>query len=131
MKQIPKRIKHFKKQELKCSCCGEFNIDSNFLEKLETARMIAGIPFRITSGCRCVYHNSVVTRKLKSNSLHRTDTKPDGTKAVDIAATNDKQRGKIIRALLRSGIDQIGINTQDNFIHAEDDPGLAIWIYDV
>ena len=36
------------------------NMDSSFLAKLEEAREIAGIPFRITSGYRTKEHNTYV-----------------------------------------------------------------------
>ena len=128
MNKIPKRIKHFNTNELKCSHCGELNINEKFLDKLESARMIAGIPFKITSGCRCPMHNHNVGGV--ENSRHLTNTGPDGTCAVDIAARNSIERGVIIRALFLAGIEQIGINIEKNFIHCEDDNGTnMIWVY--
>jgi zinc D-Ala-D-Ala carboxypeptidase len=127
MKEIPKRIKHFKKHELACKCCGEFNINEEFLDKLEMARMIAGIPFDITSGCRCRLHNHAVGGN--EHSKHKMNATDDGTCAVDIAARNDSERGIIVRALFLAGINQVGVNLQLKFIHAEVDEGFALWIY--
>ena len=127
MNQIPKRIKFFDKSELACHCCGELNINEKFLNKLESARMIAGIPFKITSGCRCRMNNYYSGGG--KNSKHLIDTKPDGTEAVDISAKNDSERGVIIRSLFLAGIMQVGINKELNFIHCEDDIRPALWLY--
>ena len=106
MNEIPNRIKHFTKSELSCHCCGELNINEKFLDKLESARMIAGIPFKITSGCRCRMNNYYSGGGKQSK--HLIDIAPDGTEAVDIAAKNDSERGIIARSLFLAGILQIG-----------------------
>lgn len=128
MNVIPKRIKHFNREELSCKCCGELNINEKFLDKLETARMIAGITFKITSGCRCRMNN--YRSGGGKNSKHLVTTDPDGTEAVDIAAVNDSERGVIVRSLFLAGILQVGINKKLNFIHCEDDFSPALWLYE-
>ena len=40
------------------------NMDSNFLQKLEAAREIAGIPFKINSGYRTQEHHQAIYKKL-------------------------------------------------------------------
>jgi len=130
MDYIPEWAKvYFTRKELACHCCGELNISEDFLYKLVTARKIAGIPFLMTSVCRCKKHNLEVTKKKDSHSKHRTDTIPNGTEAGDITARNDSERGIISRALFLAGIQQIGINIDDKFIHCEEDSGYALWVY--
>ncbi|MBT6994523.1 MAG: peptidase M15 [Candidatus Cloacimonetes bacterium] len=126
MNKIPKRIKHFKKHELACRCCGMMNISELFLDALENARMIAGIPFVITSGCRCKQHNKTVGGKMNSKHLCSDEIE---TSAIDIRARNDYERGVIVRALFLAGIQQIGVNVDDNFIHCEIDTNWALWVY--
>ena len=45
------------------------NMDSQFLTKLESAREIAGIPFKITSGYRTKEYNE----DLQNNPLNRAE----------------------------------------------------------
>jgi len=129
MREIPERITRFTRGELACHCCGEMNISEKFLDKLEKSAIIAGIPFHLTNACRCKAHNAEVTKKATSNSKHRTDTKPDGTEAVDIVAINDSERGIIVHALFEAGLPQVGINIDGKFIHVEEDTGFALWVY--
>lgn len=98
------------------------NMRPSTLEKLDKAREIAGIPFRINSGYRTVAHNRKVGGKR--NSSHRKGY------ATDISATNDVYRWRIVEALIKVGFNRIGIAR--TFIHADDDPSKSqgvIWLY--
>jgi hypothetical protein len=53
-------MQHFNIEEFACHCCGKIAMDEAFLARLEKAREIAGVPFKITSGYRCPKHNAVV-----------------------------------------------------------------------
>ena len=97
-------------------------MDVSFLEKLDNARELAGVPFKITSGYRTEKHNRAVGGELKSSHLSGV--------AVDIAASNDVVRFKLLSALLKIGFSRLGIGK--DFVHVDDDKnksGGVIWTY--
>ena len=50
-------LKYFKRSEFNCKCgCNTNHIDSDFLEMMDKARRIAGVPFRVNSGLTCENH---------------------------------------------------------------------------
>ena len=100
---------------------GEF-MDREFLSRLDQARSLADTPFKITSGYRSERHNAKVGGVPNSSHLKGH--------AADIACNNSVARHKIITALLKAGINRIGI--ADTFIHADNDPDKpsnVIWTY--
>lgn len=106
-------MRNFSDHEFTCKCgCGLNNMQGGVLHKLDDARDIAGIPFIVNSGSRCVAHNKA--EGGKSNSAHLKGW------AVDIAADNSRARYKIVMALLTVGFRRIGIAKK--FIHADMDP---------
>ena len=74
-----------------------YRMDKDFLRRLDTARGIAGIPFRINSGYRTAYHNDKVI-KARIGSSHKKGL------AVDIGYKGSRERYIIISALLEVGI---------------------------
>jgi zinc D-Ala-D-Ala carboxypeptidase len=115
--------KHFKKSEFECKCgCGLNNIDAKLVSKLDEARDRAKTPFVISSGCRCITHN---TREGgKSNSTHLSGL------AVDIKCSGSKQRKRILKSLLDVGFQRLGLSK--NFIHVDIDdskPQEVMWTY--
>lgn len=123
-----KKIDYFDQgNELSCKCCGMQKINSEFYEMLNCARIISGIPFPISSGCRCKKHNSNVGGV--EDSSHLISATKDCF-AVDISCSDDSKRWKIIDSLIRAGFDRIGISK--NFIHCDCDPTKnekRIWVY--
>lgn len=88
-----------------------------FLQKLDKARGIARIPFKITSGYRTkAYHEALRKKGYKTavNSPHLTGW------AADIRVSTSAERYTIIRSLLEVGFNRIGIGK--NFIHVDCDP---------
>ena len=93
-----------------------------FLAKLDEARHIAGVPFRINSGVRTEYWNRRVGGS--ENSSHLTGW------AADISATTSNRRYLVLSALIRVGFRRIGI--ADTFIHVDGDeskPQNVTWLY--
>ena len=93
-----------------------------FLQKLDEARHLAGVPFRINSGVRTPEAN----RRAGGveTSSHLTGW------AADIQATSSNRRYLILSALIQVGIRRIGI--ADTFIHCDMDPNKAnnvTWLY--
>lgn len=110
-------MKYFKEGEFTCKCgkCGKGFKDMNpeLLDKLDKARGIANIPFKLTSAFRCPSHNKTVGGV--PDSAHLTG------KAVDIATPDNATRFTIMAALLDAGFQRIGINLTTNFLHCDVD----------
>ena len=97
------------------------NMDSNFLELLNNAREIAGIPFKITSGYRTSEHNQKVGGVQNSSHLNGL--------AADIAVRSGNERYIILNALIRAGFKRIGI--AKTYIHCDTDADKnnSVWVY--
>ncbi len=93
-----------------------------FLNKLDDARSIAGIPFYINSGYRTEAHNLKVGGKPHSSHLKCC--------AADIKVKDSRSRGLILSALYKAGFNRIGI--AKTFIHVDDDQDKdqdVVWLY--
>jgi len=93
-----------------------------FLERLDMAREISGVPFRINSGMRSYDHNIKVGGTPNSSHLIGW--------AADISATSSNRRFLIVQALMEVGFNRIGIG--DTFVHVDCDPDKVencIWLY--
>jgi len=103
---------------------GRDNMNKDFVIRLEKARKIAGIPFVITSGYRNKEHNR--REGGTEDSAHLTGY------AVDIRATNSRERFLILSALFSVRFNRIGINFKKGFIHVDSDPTKSkevVWGY--
>lgn len=103
---------YFNKEEFACKCgkC-ENKISYSLINKLDVARSIAGTPFAISSGFRCIDHNKAVGGV--SSSAHVSGL------AADILTKDSGSRFKILKALISVGFNRIGIS--EGFIHADID----------
>ena len=97
-------------------------MNKEFLFKLDEARMLAGTPFRITSGYRTDAHNKKVGGVKGSSHTKGC--------AVDIAVNSGLQRSAIVCALAKIGFTRIGI--AKTFVHVDLDKEKqnSIWLYD-
>ena len=99
-----------------------YKMDRELLIKLDSARGIAGIPFKITSGYRTKARNKLVGGRVGSSHLKG--------KAVDIGYYGSRERYLIVQSLMHVGINRIGIGK--TFIHCDvdnlKDPDV-IWLY--
>ena len=124
-------MRYFRPEEFDCNCkkckdngegSGIDMMDDYFLQMLDDARHKAGVPFRITSGYRCIAHNRAVGGV--KDSAHTKGL------AADIACSDSRTRGYIIGALFEAGFNRIGIH--EHFIHVDDDPSKdadVVWLY--
>lgn len=113
---------YFSKKEQACNCCGVGEFQLSFLNRLNSARELAGIPFHINSGVRCPAHNKRCNGA--ETSSHLTGW------ACDIECEDSRTRSIILRALLSVGFNRMGI--ADSFIHVDCDPikvGNVTWVY--
>jgi hypothetical protein len=97
-------------------------MDVHFVDALDHARSLAGVPFKITSGFRTTEHNERVGGV--PSSAHTLGL------AADIAATSSRDRFAIVHALLLAGFDRIGIAR--DFVHVDASAtksGDVLWLY--
>ena len=116
-------MKYFTLDEFDCPSLPNSgkNMDSGFLAKLEQAREIAGIPFKITSGYRTKEHNEEVGGVPNSSHLIGV--------AADIAVSGGADRYIILSALIKAGFKRIGV--AKTFIHCDTDDSKpnSVWTY--
>jgi len=62
---------HFTYDELKCSHCGEIDMDPRFMSKIEAIRLELGFPMIVSSAYRCPAHNMNVSL-TGANGPHTT-----------------------------------------------------------
>jgi len=124
-------MKHFNYTEFDCKCgncemVGE-RMDAVLLDVLDNARNMASVPFHITSGLRCVYHNEKIGGSETSSHLEGL--------AVDIAVQDSSTREAILTCLIGELCGEnipIRIGIAPDFIHVDIDPskdGDVIWLY--
>ena len=97
--------------ELECrDKCGQ-TVKGHFRELLNEARAIAGVPFAITSGMRCLEYNRKIGSKDTSSHIKGL--------AADISYADDLDLTRIVHALTRVGITRVGTNEEKRFIHCD------------
>lgn len=114
-------LKYFKLSEFDDAPGTGKNMKKDFLKKLDKARAIADVPFKITSGYRSKETNKRVGGVSTSSHLKGL--------AADISCKDSSTRQKIISGLIKAGFTRIGI--ADTFIHCDTDKDKndAIWLY--
>ena len=116
-------LKYFELTEFDCPSLpySGKNMDYDFLHKLEQAREIANIPFRITSGYRTADHNEKVGGVKNSSHLKGV--------AADVAVSSGNERYIVLNALIRAGFKRIGV--AKTFIHCDTDADKnnSVWVY--
>ena len=127
------KFKYFKFSEFDCVKNGEIlatgkdNMDIDFIKKLDLARELSGVPFKINSGFRTPEYNVYLASKgfkVAKNSPHLKGL------AADISTKNSKTRYKVIEALIKAGFRRIGIG--ETFVHCDTDDTKSmdiIWTY--
>lgn len=97
-------------------------MDKEFLKKLDRAREVAQIPFKINSAYRTPEHNAKIGGKPNSSHLKGL--------AVDISVTDSRQRFIVLQSLIQAGFNRIGV--AKTFIHVDDDKDKdaeVVWLY--
>ena len=103
------------------------NMDSEFLQMLDVARGIAGIPFKISSGYRTDEYNQSLSARGYSASPNSSHLRGE---AADIVCKSSADRWTILTALQEAGFRRIGI--AKTFIHVDNDSSKSeevIWLY--
>lgn len=98
------------------------NLKPELIAKLDLARGLAGIPFKITSGYRTKNHNKEVGG-VEGSSHEKGE-------AVDILIKDSVSGGKILLALVQAGFKRFGFY-KDGHLHCDiskDKPSPCYWI---
>jgi uncharacterized protein YcbK (DUF882 family) len=101
---------------------GKEKMSKEFLDMLDFARELAGIPFKINSGYRTPLHNTRVGGSSTSSHLNGI--------AADISCTDNGSRLIMLNALISAGFNRIGM--AKTFIHVDIDKNKMqnrIWLY--
>ena len=110
-------LDHFSHSELACPTTDQVRPAAGFGEALKRLRVELDEPMHLTSACRSPLHNAKINGHPQSlhlviNSLWATG----GTCAVDVAATDDQYRAKLITLALAQ---EWSIGVASNFIHLD------------
>lgn len=105
---------------------GEKHMNKEFIRRLDAARDIAGVPFKILSGYRTPTHNKKVGGT--KTSAHLTGL------AVDIDYTTEQEKIAILKALRKLDFKRFGIRTgtSGSSIHVDMDETKSqyvVWGY--
>lgn len=96
-------------------------LDNELCAKLDTARKVAGVPFRITSGLRTCSANTAALGVEGSAHLKGL--------AVDLAIDSGSDRFQVVKGLLAAGFVRIGC--YDHHVHCDLDvekPQNVLWV---
>lgn len=113
---------NFTKEELRCPHCDKVDMDNDFMNMLQEARTIAGVPFHITSGYRCKEYNTTIGGVVGSSHLKG--------KAADIRMKDYAEGFSVLYGAIFAGFVRIGFG--EGFIHVDNDRGKTqriIWRY--
>jgi len=105
--------KFFTPKELACRCCGKLLIQEPFYDRLVACRIVAGIPFIVNSGFRCLVHN--MNEGGSKSSSHMFGW------AADIAIGGSRDRYIIVNAAMSVGITTIEV-LGGSWVHLSADP---------
>lgn len=100
--------------------CEKDQMDKCFLERLNKARRIAGLPFVLNSAFRSSEYD--MQKGRTGNSYHCKG------RAVDIKCLDSSKRAVIVSALIQAGFRGIGV--ANTFIHVDDRPLKCMWLYE-
>ena len=108
---------HFQTSEIECACgCGMLpRLD--FMEKVETLRILYGKPLPVTSAARCPEYNAKVSG-TGTTGPHTTG------RAIDFGVSGHDAHRLLVLAASMPDFTGIGVNQKGNarFIHLDDLP---------
>jgi uncharacterized protein YcbK (DUF882 family) len=86
---MAKITKNFTTDEMKCPCCGECNMDEQFMANLQRVREQCGFGFKINSAYRCAEYNATVSKNTRGQ--HSTG------EAADISMKDRYKRFQLLQ----------------------------------
>ena len=110
-------LDHFSRSELACPTTDQVRLSAGFGEALERLRVELDEPVYLTSACRSPLHNAKVRGHPRSLHLIVNDHwGTGGTCAVDVVATDDQYRAKLIALELAQ---EWSLGVASNLIHLD------------
>ena len=113
----------------RCSHSSNIKVHPDLVFKLQQMRDQEGVPLRITSGARCLYHNQKIPGSVGASSWHVP--RSGVLHACDITFQDDSMRGcrDIIRLYVRASQQRFsGLGLYHGRIHVDVRPGnLGRW----
>ena len=111
--------KNFSKNEMACACCQKADMDEEFMRMLQELRDVAGFPFRINSGFRCLKHNAAVSSRKTKAGIHTFGKACD----ISVMSLHTTQCLKLIQQAQDIGFQGLGINFRGDrkgrFLHVD------------
>ena len=105
-------MKYFKDYEVACKCgCGQQIENYELCRMIDDARLLANVPFEVTSWNRCHTHNKDIGSTPTSGHVKG--------EAIDITFTDIHNLGIKMKHLYAVGFNRIGINYEKKFIHVD------------
>jgi len=104
------RMKHFKFSEFACRCCGVNKCSKEFMEKVDLARDLSGVPWVLNSAYRCKENNEKVGGQKDSAHMEGL--------AVDVRATDPFIRFRIITGAIQAGFTRIKVYSR--WVHIDE-----------
>lgn len=118
------RYKHFSRSEFSCKCgCGRCEMQSSFMNRLDSLRTVWGKPMIVTSGYRCPDHP--VEKAKVSPGSHTLGI------AADIGISGADAMG-LLRLALEANFTGIGVQQKGagRFLHLDTrETHPALWSY--
>lgn len=110
------KLLHFRPDEpnIRCPCCGACDMNEDFMLKMDQAREIAGIPFKINSGFRCSRWNARLTKGKRSTGRHTHG------EALDLDINNAEDRAAVVNACVKSGL--VSFELAKSYMHVDAAP---------
>lgn len=106
--------KNFSSEEFTCHCgCGFDDVNYELIDILQRCRDILGVPFKVTSGCRCEKHNRSIGGV--DSSMHLEG------KAADIKCSKQDELNQLLSQL------KIGLGIYETFTHIDVRGRKARW----
>jgi len=114
-------FKYFTRAEMECKCGCKGTPTAEFMTKLDSLREKFGKSIKVSSGYRCLAHNTAVGGSKTSKHIEGI--------AVDILC-NNPEKFQLVKLAIEMGFGGIGI--AKTFLHLDTRPQKtegAIWIY--
>jgi len=119
------RLPNFTEDEIRCNCgvCGYAVMQPDFMYNIQTARTRSGVPYNLSSGCRCWEWNLHEGGASDSRHLWIPDQELSRgwPNAVDITWADWRNLYKILDGLFYAGLNRIKVY--------RDQPHVAGWVH--
>lgn len=119
------RYPNFRREEFGCKCgCGQAAMQTDFMARLQTLRMVYGKPMLITSGYRCANHPAESVKAQPGTGTHSQGIAADiGVSGADAVT--------LLRLALEGNFTGIGVQQKGHgrFLHLDVRATPALWSY--